>query len=370
MADQANRLSPLWAKMEMAASIVEYLVKTTHRRYAAPVSVESLRQHLSMDQRFRSRVHEIQPVLVNLMEYGWIARQYNPQESAQPQIRFWATEQANPGSQSEWAKVGSFPEVRSRTSYTDLYAQYKNIDSPGLLRVRVMLGEAPEFVKPPEVSQTHEAPAPDPAPDPAPAPAPSREQCSSSTEKKPRIFNLRPGIPLDVSPLSDIGKRVSPAVARNVRDNIIEKFLALNPGVSVDTAALQAEEFGCRPFLARRSIQDLVNTRRVNLDGAFLWPVDKHESRAASAPKTHVGENTRVSPHKEDQEGGEHGHGQEDGSPSGQADSSPVGDPRIDTVTSGGDPLQKESLLLADRISRLHINDRAVVLMIIARLEQ
>ena len=365
MADQANRLSPLWAKMEMAASIVEYLVKTTHRRYAAPVSVESLRQHLSMDQRFRSRAHEIQPVLVNLMEYGGVARQYNPQESVQPQIRFWATEQANPGSQSEWAKVGSFPEVRSRTSYTDLYAQYKNIDSPGLLRVRVMLGEAPEVVKPPEVSQTHEASAP--TPDPAPAPAPSREQRSSSTEKQPRIFNLRPGIPLDVSPLADIGQRVSSAVARTVRDNIIEKFLALNPGVSVDTAALQAEAFGCRPFLARRSIQDLVNTRRVNLDGAFLWPVDKHESSAASATKTYDLENTRVSPPKEDQEGGEHDHGQEDGSPSGQADSSPVGDPRIDIVTSGGDPLQKESLLLADRISRLPLNERSVVLMIIAR---
>ncbi len=367
MADQANRLSPLWVKMEMAASIVEYLVKTTHRRYAAPVPVENIRQHLSMEQRFRSRTHEIQPVIVNLIEYGWIARQYNPQENVQPQIRFWATEQANPGSQSEWAKVDSFPEVRSRTVYLDLYAQYKNIDSPGLLRVRVLSGDGPKFVKPPEVSQTHE----DYTPAPAPAPAPSREQQrSSSTEKKPRIFNLRPGISLDVSPLSDIGQRVSPAVARNVRDNIIEKFLALNPGVSVDTAALQAEEFGCRPFLARRSIQDLVNTRRVNLDGAFLWPVDKPTSSAAPATKTHAGENTRVSPPKEDQEGGEHGHGQEDGSPSGQADSSPVGDPRIDTVTSGGDPLQKESLLLADRISRLPVNDRAVVLMIIARLEQ
>ncbi len=365
MADQANRLSPLWVKMEMAASIVEYLVKTTHRRYAAPVPVENIRQHLSMDQRFRSRTHEIQPVIVNLIEYGWIARQYNPQENVQPQIRFWATEQANPGSQSEWAKVDSFPEVRSRTVYLDLYAQYKNIDSPGLLRVRVLSGDGPKFVKPPEVSQTHEDYTP------APAPAPSREQQrSSSTEKKPRIFNLRPGIPLDVSPLSDIGQRVSSAVARTVRDNIVEKFLALNPGVSVDTAALQAEEFGCRPFLARRSIQDLVNTRRVNLDGAFLWPVDKPTSSAAPATKTHAGENTRVSPPKEDQEGGEHNHGQEDGSPSGQADSSPVGDPRIDIVTSGGDPLQKESLLLADRISRLPVNDRAVVLMIIARLEQ
>jgi hypothetical protein len=276
MSGTSNRLSPRWLMQEMAFSIVEFLVRATSRRYSARVPIERIRQHLATDSRFRS-TQEIQPIITNLLEYGWIAREYNQEESAKHAVLFWATAQANPKSESEWASVKSFPDLRSRTVYPDLYADQQGVESPGLLRIRILRGDGPEFSEPPESTAVpaQEVPPLTVKTDTAEPPECKFKDAQSNPIK---IYNLRPGIPLDPTPLKDIGVRVPSQVARTTRDHMMEQFIMMNPGVSIDTAVLQASAFGCRAVLARRSVMSLMELGRIVEKGTFLWPPNYSES--------------------------------------------------------------------------------------------
>lgn len=400
MSGTSNRLSPRWLMQEMAFSIVEFLVRATSRRYSARVPIERIRQHLATDSRFRS-TQEIQPVITNLLEYGWIAREYNQEESAKHAVLFWATAQANPKSESEWANVKSFPDLRSRTVYPDLYADQQGMESPGLLRIRILRGDGPEFTPPPESVSTPVQDAPSPIlsgddVDTVKTNTTEPPECKfKDAQSNPiKIYNLRPGIPLDPTPLKDIGVRVSSQVARTTRDHMMEQFIMMNPGVSIDTAVLQAEAFGCRAVLARRSVMSLIELGRIVEKETFLWPPNYSDSfKTHSAAAALVTDPTQtVAPETESEADTKSTLEQEP-----EPTSSPeVADDQTRTqeqekadvptetntnfwsreanpVVSDHDPkieIYHDAHLLVRRIAALSANDRAIIHTMVARMEQ
>ena len=395
MSGTSNRLSPRWLMQEMAFSIVEFLVRATSRRYSARVPIERIRQHLATDSRFRS-TQEIQPIITNLLEYGWIAREYNQEESAKHAVLFWATAQANPKSESEWASVKSFPDLRSRTVYPDLYADQQGVESPGLLRIRILRGDGPEFTPPPESVSTPVQDAPSPilsgdGVDTVKTNTTEPPECKfKDAQSNPiKIYNLRPGIPLDPTPLKDIGVRVSSQVARTTRDHMMEQFIMMNPGVSIDTTVLQAEAFGCRAILARRSVMDLIDLDRIVEKGTFLWPpnysesfkvqlgdsptqdsapiVDEPEPEAelepALEPEPESASNTEVADDQtQDQEKADVPTETNTNFWSSEANTVLAHDPKVE--------IYHEAHLLVRRIAALPANDRAIIHTIVARMEQ
>ena len=389
MSGTSNRLSPRWLMQEMAFSIVEFLVRATSRRYSVRVPIERIRQHLATDSRFRS-TQEIQPIITNLLEYGWIAREYNQEESAKHAVLFWATAQANPKSESEWASVKSFPDLRSRTVYPDLYADQQGVESPGLLRIRILRGDGPEFSEPPESTAVpaQEVPPLTVKTDTAEPPECKFKDAQSNPIK---IYNLRPGIPLDPTPLKDIGVRVSSQVARTMRDHRMEQFIMMNPGVSIDTAVLQASAFGCRAVLARRSVMDLIDLDRIVEKGTFLWPPNYSESfKTHSAAAALVTDPTQtVAPETESEADTKSTLEQEPESASNtEVADDQTQDQEKDAVPTetntnfrpieantvlAHDPkveIYHEAHLLVRRIAALPANDRAIIHTIVSRMEQ
>lgn len=389
MSGTSNRLSPRWLMQEMAFSIVEFLVRATSRRYSVRVPIERIRQHLATDSRFRS-TQEIQPIITNLLEYGWIAREYNQEESAKHAVLFWATAQANPKSESEWASVKSFPDLRSRTVYPDLYADQQGVESPGLLRIRILRGDGPEFSEPPESTAVpaQEVPPLTVKTDTAEPPECKFKDAQSNPIK---IYNLRPGIPLDPTPLKDIGVRVPSQVARTMRDHRMEQFIMMNPGVSIDTAVLQASAFGCRAVLARRSVMDLIDLDRIVEKGTFLWPPNYSESfKTHSAAAALVTDPTQtVAPETESEADTKSTLEQEPESASNtEVADDQTQDQEKDAVPTetntnfrpieantvlAHDPkveIYHEAHLLVRRIAALPANDRAIIHTIVSRMEQ
>jgi hypothetical protein len=387
MSGTSNRLSPRWLMQEMAFSIVEFLVRATSRRYSTRVPIERIRQHLATDSRFRS-TQEIQPIITNLLEYGWIAREYNQEESAKHAVLFWATAQANPKSESEWASVKSFPDLRSRTVYPDLYADQQGVESPGLLRIRILRGDGPEFSEPPESTAVpaQEVPPPTVKTDTAEPPECKFKDAQSNPIK---IYNLRPGIPLDPTPLKDIGVRVPSQVARTTRDHMMEQFIMMNPGVSIDTAVLQASAFGCRAVLARRSVMSLVELGRIVEKGTFLWPSNYSESFKVqlgdsptqdSAPIVDEPEpETELEPTLEPEpESASNTEVADDQTQDQEKDAVPTETntnfrPSEANTVLAHDPkveIYHEAHLLVRRIAALPANDRAIIHTIVARMEQ
>jgi hypothetical protein len=171
---------------------------------------------------------------------------------------------------------------------------------------------------------------------------------------------------------------------------MMEQFIMMNPGVSIDTTVLQASAFGCRAVLARRSVMSLVELGRIVEKGTFLWPpnysesfkvqlgdsptqdsapiVDEPEPEAelepALEPEPESASNTEVADDQtQDQE--------KDAVPTEtntnfwSRESNPVvsdHDPKIE--------IYHDAHLLVRRIAALPANDRAIIHTIVARMEQ
>lgn len=163
----------------------------------------------------------------------------------------------------------------------------------------------------------------------------------------------------------------------------------MNPGVSIDTAVLQASAFGCRAILARRSVMDLIDLDRIVEKGTFLWPPNYSESfkvqlgdsptqdsapivddpepeadtKSTLEPEPESASNTEVTDDQtQDQE--------KDAVPTetntnfrpSEANTVLAHDPKVE--------IYHEAHLLVRRIAALPANDRAIIHAMVARMEQ
>lgn len=112
----------------LALQVVAFIVIRLKDR-TLPVSREDLDAEFSASTDAQ-KMH-LSQVLINLLEYGWIARRCPPGEAPY----FWSTDQATT-QKHPWSHLGSRPRINQRTVFTDLYASAKGIKSPGLVRYR------------------------------------------------------------------------------------------------------------------------------------------------------------------------------------------------------------------------------------------
>jgi hypothetical protein len=170
---------------------------------------------------------------------------------------------------------------------------------------------------------------------------------------------------------------------------MMEQFIMMNPGVSIDTAVLQASAFGCRAVLARRSVMSLVELGRIVEKGTFLWPPNYSESFKVQLGDSPTQDSAPIvdepepeadtkSTLEQEPESASNTEGADDQTQDQEKDAVPTETntnfrPIEANTVLAHDPkveIYHEAHLLVRRIAALPANDRAIIHTIVARMEQ
>ena len=136
----------------LAVRVVEFAI-TQMRKTSRPLLREDFDKEFSATNETKKT--NLSQVLINLMEYGWLARYAGPVDPPY----FWVTSQACDHAHL-WAGLPPFPPLQQRSPFLDLYSSASKSMSYGLVRHRtnnpiVSEFSYPSFVSPELTSSGH-----------------------------------------------------------------------------------------------------------------------------------------------------------------------------------------------------------------------
>ena len=136
----------------LAVRVVEFAI-TQMRKTSRPLLREDFDKEFSATNETKKT--NLSQVLINLMEYGWLARKSSPVDPPY----FWVTSQACDHAHL-WAGLPPFPPLQQRSPFLDLYSSASKSMSYGLVRHRtnnpiVSEFSYPSFVSPELTSSGH-----------------------------------------------------------------------------------------------------------------------------------------------------------------------------------------------------------------------
>ena len=340
----------------LAVRVVEFAI-TQMRKTSRPLLREDFDKEFSATNETKKT--NLSQVLINLMEYGWLARKSSPSEPPY----FWVTSQACDYAH-RWSGLPPFPPLHQRSVFLDLYSSASGSLSHGLVRHRtdnpvVSEFSYPSFVSPELPSSGYADSDQETETEHAAKPRPKPPYKSADSNARASIIKVPPlasteDSKWDVTKLNLLGQHIlledhPRAHWPQLRSAALLSLVIQNPGIPEHVLIQYFTLTGMKPFLIERALIGLKNREQVVSKNFCLTEVRAYmrlvmDADSSTSITTSITTSTTPEP-KQDTE------------VSATGTYAPA--PAHDTPEA----------CFNQRLARLQKEDRALVLLVLARVE-